>query len=221
VNDPEAAKEIKALGYRVLPVTVIDGTHAVVGYEVPTLKRLLGIGGEPPRDLSAQELLEKYRVVYAAAKRAVLQIPDDKLDWVTPQNERRGQTLRQISWHLFDRPDVCMDAARTGSFSFEEIHQYERLANNYRTTQDIVNYGDVIMARLGGFLSNQSHLLETVVQAYFGPRTVGQLLNMTLSGMVLRLKQTYHFMSAVGIEPQDRIRDEDFEGIAIPKKLFG
>lgn len=204
-----------------LPVTVIDGTHSVVGYEVPTLKRLLGIGADAPRELSAPELLEKYKLAYDAAKRAVRQIPDDKLDWATPAKERRGQTLRQIAWHLFDRPDVCMDAAKTGHFTFEDIHQYERLANNYRTTRDIIEYGDVIMARLEDFLTNQPHLLETVVQAYFGPRTVGQLLNMTLSGIVLRLRQTYHFMRSVGVEPKDLMREEDFAGIPVPKKLFG
>jgi hypothetical protein len=221
VNDPDAAKELALLGYRVLPVTVIDGHQPIVGYEVAQLNKALGIRGEGPRELTAQELLEKYRLAYAAAKRAVLQIPDDKLDWATPKNERRGQTLRQITWHLFDRPDVCMDAATTGGFSFEDIHQYERLANNYMTSREIAHYGDGIMARLEEFLVNKPHLLEKRVQAYFGPRTVGQLLNMTLSGMILRLKQTYHFMRTIGIEPQDPIRDEDLAGIAIPTKLFG
>ncbi|MBI3042615.1 MAG: hypothetical protein HYY78_07285 [Betaproteobacteria bacterium] len=221
MNDPEAARELQALGLRVLPVTVVDGRQPVVGYEVPALKKLLGIGAEVPRDLNAAELLEKYRLAYDAARRAVQQIPNDMLDWATPAKERRGQTLRQIAWHLFDRPDVCMDAAKTGHFTFEDIHQYERLANNYRTTRDIVEYGDDIMARLEDFLTNQPHLLDTVVQAYFGPRTVGQLLNMTLSGIVLRLKQTYHFMRSVGVEPKDTMREEDFAGIPVPKKLFG
>jgi uncharacterized damage-inducible protein DinB len=221
VNDPEAALELRRLGLRVLPVTVVEGREPVVGYEVPALKKLLDIGTDVPPDLDAPALLEKYRLIYDAAKRAVRQIPDDKLDWATPAKERRGQTLRQIAWHLFDRPDVCMDAATTRHFTFEDIHQYERLANNYRTTQEILEYADAIQVKLEDFLTNKPHLLDTVVEAYFGKRTVGQLLNMTLSGIILRLKQTYHFMRSVGVEPKDLVRDEDFGGIVVPKKLFG
>jgi hypothetical protein len=216
-----AARELDALGLRVLPVTVIDDVQTIVGFEPVALKKALAIGAEVPRELSASELLEKYRNIYHAAKRAVLQMPNDQLDWKTPQKERRGQTLRQIAWHLFDRPDVCMDAAKSKQFSFEMIHQYERLAENYRSTQDIADYADEILARLEKFLSTEPHQLDVVVQAYFGPRTVGQLLNLTLSGTVLRLKQTYHFMRAVGVEPQYILCDEDFSGVMIPKKLFG
>lgn len=193
----------------------------MVGFEIPALKEVLGISGDVPRDLSACELLEKYRILYQGAKRAVLQIPEDKLDWVTPQKERRGQTLRQLAFHLFDRPDVCMDAARTRQFTYEMIHEYEHLANNYRTTRDIVEYADVIMSRLEDFLSNQTGLSETVVEAYFGPKTVGQLLNLALSGTALRIKQTYHFLRAIGVEPQNPMREEEFAGIPVPKNIFG
>jgi hypothetical protein len=200
---------------------VIDDIHTVIGFEPFELKKALTIDAEVPRELSALELLEKYRIIYRAAKLAVLQIPNEQLDWKTPQKERRGQTLRQTAWHLFDRPDVCMDAAKSKEFSFEMIHQYERLAENYRSTQDIADYGDEILKRLEKFLCTEPHQLDVVVQAYFGPRTVSQLLNLTLSGMVLRLKQTYHFMRAIGVEPLHVLCDEDFAGVMIPKKLFG
>jgi hypothetical protein len=220
-NDPEAAKELAALGYKVLPVTAVVGGGVVTGFQPAALKKLLNIGAESPRDLDAPELLEKYRLAFAAAKRAVSQIPDDKLDWRTPSNERRGQSLRAIAWHLFDRPDVCMDAAENAQFSFEMIHQYERLAENYRTTRDILEYADKIWLKLEDFLANQPHLLEKKVDAYMGERTVGQLLNLTLSSLLMRLKQTYHFMRAVGVEPKDTFHEQDFAGVVTPRKLFG
>ncbi len=114
---PEIARELEQLGFpglRTLPVTVVDGSKAVSGFDVPALKEVLNIAADAPRWLTSSELLEKYQTFFAGAKRAVLQIPNEKLDWVTPKNERRGQTLRQLAFHLFDRPDVCMDAARIG-----------------------------------------------------------------------------------------------------------
>ncbi len=192
-----------------------------MGFDIPALNRALGIQREAPVELSAQELLAKYRALYEGAKRAVLQIPDEKLDWVTPQEERRGQTLRQLAFHLFDRPAVCMDAAEGGQYTYETIHEYLQLANNYRTTREIVNYAEVTMSRLAAFLTSRADLLDKVVATYFGPATVRQLLNQALAGLALRLKQTYHFQSALGIKPERPLGDEDFAGIFVPKKIFG
>lgn len=227
-NDLEAARELDALGVpipasgvRVLPITVIDGTRIVVGFDAPALKEALGIDAAAPRDLSAAELLEKYRTLYHGAKRAVLQIPEEKLDWATPKEERRGQTLRVHAFHLFDRADVCLDAAKTGLYTFEMAHQYERLAENYRTTRDIVEYADGVLRRIEDFLTHQAHLSDKSVDTFFaGPKTIGQLLNLALVGTALRIKQTYHFLKANGIEPRDTVAEEEFAGLAIPKKLF-
>jgi hypothetical protein len=221
---PEIARELEHLGFpglRTLPVTVVDGSKAVSGFDVPALKEALNIAANAPRWLTSSELLEKYRAFFAGAKRAVLQIPNEKLDWVTPKNERRGQTLRQLAFHLFDRPDVCMDAARIGRYTREMCHEYEHLANDCRTTKDLVEYADVIFGKLEKFLTHEPDLTETVVDTYFGPKTVRILLNMALVGTGLRIKQTYYFLRANGIEPQNAMRDEDFAGVAVPKKIFG
>lgn len=219
-NDPEAARELEALGFRALPVTVA-GTRAVLGFDARALKEALGIESEAPRDLSAHELLQKYRLLYEGAKRAVLQIPNDELDWATPQKERRGQTLRQLCFHLFDRPDVCIEAARTGQYTYEMCHEYEHLANNYRTTRELVDFADLAMSRLEDFMTNEAPLLERMVETYFGPKKAGELMNMALAGLALRIKQTYYFQRAIGIEPKNPLTEEQFRGINVPKDIFG
>ncbi len=220
-NHPDLAKELKARGLAVLPVTVVDGTRTVVGFDIPALKEALSIEGDTPRDLSAPELLEKYRLLYWGAKRAVRQIPDEKLDWVTPQKERRGQTLRQLAFHLFDRPDVCMHAAQIGEYTYEMCHEYEQLAHDYATTRELLEYADVILQRLEHFLTAEPEITEKTVATYFGPKTVGRLLNMALVGLALRIKQTYYFEKVIGIEPQNPLQDEDFSGILVPRNIFG
>lgn len=221
---PEVARELEHLGFpglRTLPVTVVDGTRAVGGFDVPALNEALGIAAEAPRWLTPPELLTKYRIFFENAKRAVLQIPDEKLDWVTPKNERRGQTLRQLAFHLFDRPDVCMEAARIGQYTRKMCHEYEHLANDYRTTRDIVEYADNIMSKLEKFLTSEPVLTEKMVETYFGVKTVTTLLNMAVVGTGLRIKQTYYFLRAIGIEPQHMMREEDFAGVPVPTKIFG
>jgi hypothetical protein len=218
---PEVEKEMRELGFDIVPVIVVDGTHTIAGFDVPALEQALGIDANASRDLCASELLEKYRAFFLGARRAVLQIPNENLDWITPENERRSQTLRQLAFHLFDRPDVCMDAARTGRYTYEMCHQYEHLANGFRTTQEIVEYADIIEDRLTDFLANHAEVTDNVVETYFGPKTVGKLLNMALVGTGLRIKQTYHFLRAIGVEPTDPLREEEFAGVPVPKKIFG
>lgn len=114
-----------------------------------------------------------------------------------------------------------MDAARTGRYTYEMCHQYEHLAHGYRTTREIVEYADVIEDRLMDFLTNRAELTDKVVETYFGPQTVGKLLNMALVGTGLRIKQTYYFLRAIGVEPVDPMREEEFAGVPVPKKIFG
>lgn len=44
---------------------------------------------------------------------------------------------------------------------------------------------------------------------------------MALAGLALRIKQTYYFQRAIGIEPQNPLKDGDFSGILVPKNIFG
>lgn len=215
-NDPKAAEELNALGLKATPVTVV-GDRAVVGFDVPALKEAFGIRGEVGGDLSAAEMLKKCRVVYEGAKRAILQIPDEQLEWVCPET---GWTLRQLSWHLFVRTDACMQAVRSGHYTHEMLVQADNLANNYRTTQEIVEYANGMTARLEDFLINQTHLLEKVVETYFTPRTGGSLLNLLLGQAVFHLKQIYHYLKVLGIEADRPLGEEEFSGISVPKTLF-
>jgi uncharacterized damage-inducible protein DinB len=193
------------------------GSRAIVGFNVRELAEAFGLAPPGGERASAPDLLAKYRRVFAGAQRAVLQIPDERLDWVSPE---RARTLRQLTWHLFERPDLCLQAFRTGRYTNEMVRQYEQLALAYRTSRAIAAYGDEVLVRLTQVLTGTPQALAHEVDTYFGPATVGHLLELALGHAVHHLRQLYHYFTLLEIAPDRPLGDADFAGIAVPTELF-
>lgn len=203
---------MRALGFKTVPVTAV-GDRAVQGFNFQALGDLLGLAADRHRSLSPDELLEKYRVVFEAAKRAILQIPEDKLDWVTPGRER---TLRQLMWHIFDRAEEFARLVDGGEYSAGRANDYMILANAYRTARDIAAYGDQVLAQVEDILTRRTELLDKMLNTYFGSSTTYDLLTRALSMAAFRLQGTYRYMRTLGIEPLTPLGPKDFAGIVVP-----
>ncbi len=215
-NDPEAEKELAALGVKSLPVSV-RGDQMVIGFNVEELREAFGIETQAAGPLPAARMLELYRMVFEGARRAVRQIPQEKFDWVSPGRKR---TLRQLTWHIFERPDLCMGASETGDYTQEMVMKYETLAEDYRTAGDICAYADQIEVKLADFLENERDRLAKKIVSYMGPVTVHELLEMALGHAVQHIRHTYHYFGLLGIEPDRPLVREDYEGVPVPEELF-
>ena len=215
-HDAEARATLARLGIAALPVTIVGG-RAIIGFNTRELADALGIRPQETRALSPEDLLARYRHIFAGVRRAVLQIPDHRLDWVSPE---RARTLRQLTWHTFERPDVCLHAAETGRYTAEMVRRYEQLALAYRTGRAIVEYGDQVLARLARTLTEEPDSLAKEVETYFGPATVGFLLELALAHAAHHLRQLYHYFTLLGITPDRPLTAADFAGIPVPSDLF-
>ncbi len=220
-NDAEAEKELAALGLKTLPVSERGG-KVVVGYNVKELIAAFGISKAVEAPPDPEWMLEKYRFGFETMKRAVRQIPQDKLDWETPKRKR---TLRMLTWHAFERPFVCMSALEKGEYN-------QKMATRYRTTmdyaaegivtaEDICAYGDGIEKKLEEILvGERSRLLGETVPSHMGPVTIHQLLEMALGHTFQHIRQTYEYLKMIGIEPDRPLAPEDYEGIPVTKDVF-
>jgi uncharacterized damage-inducible protein DinB len=215
-HDAEARATLARLGIAALPVTIVGG-RAIIGFNIRELAGALGIPPQETQALPPEDLLAKYRHLFAGVRRAVLQIPDDRLDWVSPE---RARTLRQLTWHTFERPDVCLQASEGGRYTAEMVRRYEWLALAYRTGRAIVEYGDRVLARLARTLTEEPDSLAKEVETYFGPATVGSLLELALAHTAHHLRQLYHYFTLLGITPDRPLTDADFAGIRVPPDLF-
>ncbi len=204
------------MGIKSLPVSV-RGATVVVGYNVEELREAFGIEGPAKGPLPAERMLEYYRLVFDATKRAIRQIPPERLDWVSPGRKR---TLRQLTWHIFERPDLCIEASGTGRYTEEMVRRYEALAENCRTGEDICAYADQMEAKLADFLMTQPELLAKRVESYMGPITVHELMELALGHAFQHLRQTYHYFGMLGIAPERPLAPEEYAEVPVPRDLF-
>lgn len=193
------------------------GDKVVVGFNMEELRRAFGIEETAKGPIPAGELLAHYRRVFGAVRRAVRQIPQEKFDWVSPGRKRN---LRQLTWHIFERPDLCIEACGTGRYTEEMVRRYETLAERYRTGEEICAYGDAIEAKLEDFIGRGPDLLAKTVESYMGPITTHLLLEMALGHAVQHLRHTYHYFGMLGITPERPLRPEEYAGIPVPGELF-
>jgi len=215
--DPKALEELRALKLQVVPVTQV-GEQVIIGFNRPALAAALGLDGSPGGKEGPEWMLQKFDTVLSAALRATRQIPDVLMDWKSSERER---TLRQFTFHLFDRPYLMLGAYEKGSYETEDQGRRITDALEQRDVADIVRFGQEVVERTRRFLSQVTpDTLEETIETYMGSMTVQQLLDLGLGHSVHHLKQLYFYMGQLGITPDRPLNERDFEGVAVPTELF-
>ena len=113
-----------------------------------------------------------------------------------------------------------MQTHKSGEYTEDMVREYETVANNYHTQEDICGYGDEIQAKLTDFLTDGGEALARKVSSYMGPITVHELMILSLGHAFQHLRQTYHYFGMLEIEPENPLRPEDYEEVPVPKDLF-
>ncbi len=207
--------ELAALGVKSLPVSV-RGDKFVIGYNVKELCEVFEIEAKGGGPLHPEKMMEMYRLVFDALRRAVSQLSPEQLDWISPG---RPRTMRQLLWHSFERPILSSEAHESGEYTEVMVRRYEELAQNYRTTEEICAYGDKIEEELAEFLKHGDRLAKKV-QSYMGPITVHELLELALGHAIQHLRHAYHYFPMMGIEADRPLGPEAYAEVPVPKDLF-
>ncbi len=216
-HDPAARAELAALGLRTLPVTVAGG-QAIVGFDRPKLAAALGLGRVERQAADAALLLERYQRVFVGFSRAARQVPDEKLDWKSPERDR---TLRKFLFHVYDRPDLMLQGRQTGVYRYEDVMKGYDRAEAYRTTAALVDRGDQLLTGVYAFLRAATPAeMAQPIDSYQGVLGVGELLVLGLAHAAHHLRQLYHYFGLLGITAESPLREGDFEGIPLPKETF-
>ncbi|MBI4340444.1 MAG: DinB family protein [Chloroflexi bacterium] len=217
--DEQALQELRDLKLQVVPVTLVEG-RIIIGFNRPELIRALGLdNARGSQELQGpQWMLQKFETVLGAARRATAQIPDQMIDWTSPE---RGRNLRQFTFHLFDRPNLMLDAYPRRIFRAEDRGRRIGEALERGDVADIIGFGDEVIGRIRRFFQGETQeALDTVIDTYMGPLTLQQLLDLGLGHSTHHLKQLYLFMRQISIRPERPLTERDFEGVTVPTELF-
>jgi len=214
-RDPTAVEELRALGLRVVPVTMAGG-QVVVGFNPRELARALGVRAVEPAP--TRDLVGKFRRVLPAVVRAVRQVPDDRLSFTSPD---RNRTMREFAYHIFAYLELVMEAGRTARFDERGILQYEEGSRRFTSAGAIADYGEETARRFLGWLESLTPRdLERPVDAYYGRVALSQALDLALGHSAHHLRQLYDLLRRMGVEPREPLTERDLEGIAVPSQLW-
>lgn len=214
-RDPSAQEELRSLGLRAVPVTVV-GERAVVGFNPQELARLLGLRPLEPAPTAGSP--ERFRRVLPAAVRAVRQLPDECLPLASPD---RGRTLRELAYHIFAYLELVMEAGRTGRLDEEAILRYEEGSRPFTSSAALARYGAGVVERFLFWLEGLTpRERERPVDAYYGRVPLSQALDLALGHTAHHLRQLYELLRGMGVEPDRPLTEGDLEGIALPSQLW-
>ncbi len=208
---------MEALGIRNVPVTVL-GDKVVLGFNRDELTRLFSLPDERKRRVADAWLFETLDKVLEAVIRAALQVPASHLMWRSPDRDR---PLKVFCYHILADPNHVLDAISTQHYDGSFKLTYVEASQRFRTMEEIAFFGQETRARLRDAAERLTAAdLNRPIAGYAGVTNGHELLHQVLSHTAHHLRQLYEMLRIIGVEPTDRLMEEDFKGIPMPKELW-
>lgn len=218
LEDPEAFRELEALGVRLVPI-VARGDDWANGAVFRDVARVAGFAYRAHRMLAPEAMVGKILMINEAAQRYLGQIPEEALDTLLPG---RPRSYRQLVYHVFNIPDVFLDRVE-----HDRPYTYEALKSilpaGMATKADLAAYGAGVRRRFAAWWERDGKTTDfrQPGRVYYGEVTLHEVLERTgwHSGqhtrqIVLMLREK------LGIEPDGALTDADFAGLPMPKNIW-
>ena len=214
-EDPAALEELARLGVPAVPAVAV-GDRVVHGWNPKGVAELLGRAYVEATRLQPVELLDRLDRILAAAQRAIRQVPADKLETKPPERDR---TLRQLAYHVFRLSVAFPLAVEQNRLPQDWLN--EPAPGFMRDGDAIARYGEGVRARLKEWYYQVAPgSFDRLVNTYYGPQTVWELLERTTWHAAQHLRQLYALMERMRIAPDRPLTGADFKGLPLPADLW-
>jgi len=218
LEDPEAFRELEALGVRLVPI-VAKGRDWANGAVFRDVARVAGFDYRGHRMLAPEALVGKVLMILDAAGRYAAQIPEETLDVILPG---RPRSYRQLCYHVFNIPEVFLNRVeRDAPYTYEALLSI--LPPGMETRQDLLDYGAAVRARFAAWWERDGKATDfrQPGRVYYGEVTLHEVLERTgwHSGqharqIILMLREK------LGLEPDGPLTDADLAGLPMPKNVW-
>lgn len=210
---PEAMKDLARFLIPRVPA-VIAGDRAVHGWNPKGVAELLGVAYNEDEPLSPEALARRLDKYLVAARRAVIQIPEEHLGMKTPGRDR---TVHQVGYHIFRVALSYRDTMEQGYLPEEWFG--ENPPAGIDDAAAIADYGETVRNRLAEWLE-RDEAYEGEVNTYYGPQTAPAFLERTVWHVAQHLRQIYAFLNIMDVIPENPLTEEDFAGLPLPKNVW-
>lgn len=199
--------ELRALGLRTVPVTVI-GDRNILGFNPKQLYEALQFDiTVAPRD--AAETIHLLGRALEAVRRAVAQMPDEKLDWTAPDRDR---PMRDFGYHIFM---MVQKAIIQANLRIRDIGtyaaKYDGAGRSYGSFRGIANYGASVVKEYEAWVARDGYeALCNLPSDEADLVSADELLDVVTGHTVHHLRQLYFVLEHFGISLEKRLDDAKF-----------
>ena len=218
LEDEAGFKELEALGLRLVPI-VSKGTDWANGAVFRDVARVVGFEYGGYTMLNPEELTEIVLKIQDAARRYLVQIPENKIDTILPG---RPRSYRQLVYHVFTIPKVFLDHIEHGSpYTYEALKSI--LPGNLKTKQNLLDYGLTVRTRFSQWWeSDGKHFdFNQPGNVYYGEVSLHEVLERTAWHSGQHTRQIILMLrEKLNIAPDGPLEDVDFAGLPMPKNIW-
>ena len=218
LEDEAGFKELEALGLRLVPI-VSKGTDWANGAVFRDVARVVGFEYGGYTMLNPEELTEIVLKIQDAARRYLVQIPENKIDTILPG---RPRSYRQLVYHVFTIPKVFLDHIEHGSpYTYEALKSI--LPRHLKTKQDLLNYGLTVRTRYFQWWETEGKHFDFKQpgNVYYGEVSLHEVLERTAWHSGQHTRQIILMLrEKLNIAPDGPLEDVDFAGLPMPKNIW-
>ena len=215
--DEQGFKDLEALGVRLVPI-VARGKNWANGAVFRDVAKVAGFEWGGHKMLEPAEMLDRINGILTAAHRFTAQIPEDVIDTILPG---RPRSYRQLSYHVFNIPDVFLDhVEHDAPYTYEALLSV--LPGEMKTRADLLDYGIAVKNRLNAWWEREGAGFDFTRpgNVYYGDVTMHEVLERTGWHSGQHSRQIMLTLEKLGIEPDEPLTDADFAGLPMPKQAW-
>ena len=219
VEDSEALDELKEMGALALPV-VARGDDYVIGLDMAKVLALIGSDELPPELLPAADLVERVERIVPAAVRFAGQLPASRHDEHIPGRDR---TYLGLANHIVAHVEIFLGRAGGAEFTLKGVDEkvLRGLERRIDPPADLGPRARRATGSLRDWLQSASAgELDRVVPTFFGEQTVHALLASCAYSVAQHTRQLMAVLEMLGIEPDDPVGQECYQGLPMPAGVW-
>jgi len=217
LEDECGFEELAALGLKLVPI-VARGPEWANGAVFRDVARVAGFQWAGHDMLSPPDLLNRINGILTGALRFASQIPENTLDDMLPG---RPRSYRQLSYHIFNIPDVFLDHVELDApYTYEALISI--LPDDMASKQDLLDYGGQVQARLNAWweTARRDTDFNQDSDVYYGDVTLHEVLERTGWHSGQHTRQLMLTLDKLNIDADQPLGDEAFAGLPMPNNVW-
>lgn len=218
MNDAAGREQLLKLSVRTVPV-LAKGAQCIFCQNLEDVAEFVGVQGSGHTPLPPEILFTKWGVVLRAARRYILQLPDERFAERVIDN--RDRSIRLMSHHIFRIAEAFLQTA---------IDDVEYRVNNANippeegtclTGAEIAAYGEEMIASVEAWwdrLDDKS--CRQKIKTFYGTPPMHQLFERSTWHSAQHTRQLIAVLERFGIEPDGRLSADNLAGLPLPEGLW-